>query len=87
MALTKSFILVCRDAAKDCPDILIRKLLRDAVDELAFALGVLNEQRSVEAMQSVNILWAKAHRVLQKAYPTPEPIPPKSDAALEALAA
>lgn len=83
----KSFLLVCRDAAKECPDVTIRKLLRDAADDLAAALVHVANEQSIVAMQHANACWANAHRILLAAFPTPAPIPPKSDSAREAIAA
>lgn len=86
--MSGSFLLECRDAAKLCSDVLIKKLLRDATDMLAFSLKALAEKPTKENMQRANALWARTHVILQKALPVPDPIPPRAGAGeLERMAA
>lgn len=70
---TESFLLTLRNAAKDCPDILIRKLLRDAADRIVAAIQALQKHTSVDNMRDLNAEWAKAHRLLDKATTAPDP--------------
>lgn len=70
---TKSFLLELRDAAKDCPNVLTRKLLRDAADDLDRAIAALNDNPTVENMQTLNGKWVLAVRVLKTATVTPPP--------------
>ena len=70
-----SFLLECRTAAKNCPDILIRKLLRDTTDMLQHALKSLAEKPTKENMQRAVALWTRTHVILDKATPVPDPSP------------
>lgn len=85
--MTKSFLWECREAARVCPDILIRKLLKDVTDELGKALDVLRDWPTVENMQNTVALWTKAELIRRKAQPTPDPAPVTGTGETERLAA
>jgi hypothetical protein len=63
----QSFLLTLRDAAKNCPDVLTRKLIRDAADELHTSVSCMAARPSPENMRRLNGTWAKAVRVLSNA--------------------
>ena len=71
----KSFLLICREAAMACPNARIRKLLKAKADDLQQALFMLNSCPSVEHMRQTNACWTRAHMILEKAYPNPDPSP------------
>lgn len=62
-----SFLLTLRDTARQCPNVLTSKLLRDAADDLEHAINTLALSRTAESMRNLNASWVKAQRVLSTA--------------------
>jgi hypothetical protein len=68
----KSFLFELREASKACPDILIRKMLKDIADEIGGLIVELVKCPSTETMKQLNASWVRGVNVLAKAYPTPD---------------
>lgn len=75
----KSFVKELRDAAKNCPDILIRKMCKDIADEIQMHCLSLSACPSAETLRLLNAAWVRAVNILAKATPTPD-TPPRSGA-------
>lgn len=70
--MAMSFLKELRDAAKACPDILIRKMCKDIADEIHAHVLSLNACPSHETMRLLNCAWVRGVNVLAKATPTPD---------------
>lgn len=68
----KSFVKELRDAAMQCPDILIRKMCKDVADEIQAHILSLNATQSREALSLLNGAWVRGVNILAKAHPTPD---------------
>jgi hypothetical protein len=66
-----SFLLEVREIARNCPDLLLRKVVRDAADDVDAALRALMLDTTKENMARLNSAWARAWRVAELAKPTP----------------
>ncbi len=80
--MQQTFLKDLRDAAVACNDILVRKLVRDAADELQTKLTLLHQCPTQQTMIEVNATWVKAVRVLAKAKPAPV-TPPRTESMRE----
>lgn len=78
--MNRSFLFECREAARNCRDVLLAKLLRDATDNLAVALGGLAESPTTSNMQAAVAAWTRAAKAKEKALPLPDPAPPRAGA-------
>lgn len=85
----KSFVKELRDAAMNCPDILIRKMCKDVADEIQSHILSLNATQSHETLRLLNGAWVRGVNVLAKAHPTPDNNPRSGagDAEQERIAA
>lgn len=63
----RSYLFTLRDTARQCPNVLTQKLLRDAADHLAEAIDYVHLMPTIEYMQELNAAWARAARVLATA--------------------
>lgn len=70
--MNKSFVFECRDAARVCPDHVMRAFMQDAATKLASACHEFGRMATVENLQRVNGCWAKANRILMQITPEPE---------------
>ena len=68
----RSFLLEVREIARNCPDLLLRKVVRDAADEVDGALRALILDTTKENMVRLNCAWSRACRVAEQARPTPD---------------
>jgi hypothetical protein len=59
-----SFLLELRTTAAASPNVLRRKLLRDAADRIQQAIGLLALGATAEGMQELNGAWAFGQRQL-----------------------
>ena len=75
----KSFVKELRDAAMQCPDILIRKLAKDVADEIQMHALSFNACPSADTLREINAAWVRGVNILAKAQPTPD-TPPRSGA-------
>ncbi|VIO73877.1 hypothetical protein [Bradyrhizobium ivorense] len=68
-----SFLFDLRETAKNCPNVLTRKMLRDSSDEIAALVAQVNRHPTLEAFKLLNGAVAKAARTLGLAeQPTPD---------------
>jgi hypothetical protein len=68
----KSFLLEVREIARNCPDVLMRKVVRDAADEVDSALRALILDTTTGNMKRLNGAWSRASRVAELAKLTPD---------------
>lgn len=76
----KSFLHTLRDAAKNCPNVLTAKMLRDIADDLQGAVEDLHIFKTPDDLRKVNGVWAKAAKILSTATTLPSD-PPGTPAA------
>lgn len=62
----QSFLLTLRNAAKACPDALLRELAYDVANQLSVAITALSVRASPDNMRRVNSSWAIAHLTLNQ---------------------
>jgi hypothetical protein len=74
----KSFLLVLRDAAKDCPDPIVREALKLKADRLDALIGNLNDTSTMNDMRALTADWVWAANVLPAAT-TPGGTTPRAD--------
>lgn len=70
-----NFILALREAAKNCPDMLLRKIATDRADELVLALGNLVQHKSTHTMRNLNVAWIRAYNAYNKCVYAEPPAP------------
>lgn len=75
----KSFLKELRDAAGQCPDLLVSKMARDIADEIASNILALVKAATPEKMRALNASWVRGVNILAKATPMPD-TPPRSGA-------
>lgn len=63
-----TFLGELRSAALRCSDVLLRKLLQDAADELQTAIKDLHGAPTVENAQTFNAKWVHAYWLLERFY-------------------
>ena len=68
----RSFLFEVREIARNCPDLLLRKVVRDAADEVDAALKALILHTTQDNMKRLNGAWARAWRVAELAKPSPD---------------
>lgn len=69
-----NFILALREAAKNCPDVLLRQIATDRADELVLALGNMMQHKSTHCMRNLNVAWIRAFNAYNKCiYAAPPP--------------
>jgi hypothetical protein len=68
----KSFLLELREIALNCPDLLLRKVVRDTADEVDAAPRALILDTTQHNMKRLNGAWARAWRVADLAKPSPD---------------
>lgn len=68
----KSFVKELRDAAMQCPDVLIRKIAKDIADEIQMHCLTLNACPNADTLKQLNGAWVRAVNILAKATPTPD---------------
>ena len=66
----RSFLLEVREIARECPDVLLAKVVRDAADEVDAALRALILDTTANNMARLNGAWARAWRLAELAKPT-----------------
>jgi hypothetical protein len=62
--VSDSILFQLREAAKNCPNVLTRKMLRDSADEIMALITVLPAAPTIENFRSLNGAVAKAWRTL-----------------------
>lgn len=73
MSVKRSFLFDLRETAKNCPNILTRKLLRDSADQIASMIATVSQMPTLENMRLLNGEVAKAAKIMATAeQPTPD---------------
>jgi hypothetical protein len=62
-----SFLLELRTAGLQCPNVLTRKQLRDAADDIQKAILAVSTMPCDETMQALNSAWSHAVRIYRLA--------------------
>jgi hypothetical protein len=70
-----NFIGELNEAARVCPDVLLRKLLKDCAIEIDLAIKALCADATGQNLARLNGAWAHAGSVLEKAKTCFDPAP------------
>lgn len=74
-----NFVLLLREAAKACPDVLLRKIATERADELVFSLAQVTQRKSIDSVRRLNVAVIRAYNAFNKCV-WASPPPPSSGA-------